>query len=457
MTEFEQDETLKALREALALSPDNVVLRGQLAKMLISRSKIEEAERLLTDGLKSAPESEQLRIALIECYRKLGKTSAALAIVESMVRKPQCPAAVHVLRARLLLAQGDFDQASRVYSNAVQADPNVADPGLDEAFSVTSESDAMEIYDDDEIDEYGRVRSPAGSGEAGSSIEMEKPDISFKDVGGMEDLKEQIRLKIIEPLKHPEIYKAYGKAVGGSILMYGPPGCGKTYLARATAGEVNSGFLPVGLHDVMDMWWGNTQQKLHSLFEYARQQAPCVLFFDEVDAIGASRSDLREQYGRFMINQFLSELDGVDSSNDGVLILAATNAPWTLDPALRRPGRFDQLLFVPPPDETARAEILRVMLAEKPTHELDYGVLARKTAKFSGADLKGVIDTAIENKLRDAMKLGAPTPLTTKDLVKAAKSARPSTAPWFASARNYALYSNEGGVYDEIVKYLKLK
>src|SRR5207253_50493 len=143
----------------------------------------------------------------------------------------------------------------------------------------------------------------------------------FKDVGGMDTLKDEIRMKIIHPLEHPELYQAYGKTVGGGILMYGPPGCGKTHLARATAGEVRAGFLAVGINDVLDMWIGQSERNLHELFERARANRPCVLFFDEVDALGASRSDLRQSGGRHQINQFLAELDGIKSSNEGVLIL----------------------------------------------------------------------------------------------------------------------------------------
>jgi len=271
----------------------------------------------------------------------------------------------------------------------------------------------------------------------------------------MEELKEEIRMKIIYPLTNPELYKAYGKRAGGGILMYGPPGCGKTFLARATAGEVRANFISVGLHDILDMWLGNSEKNLHEVFVLARKVAPCVLFFDEVDALGASRTDLRHSAGRHVINQFLSELDGVDTSNEGVLILAATNAPWHLDPAFRRPGRFDRVLFVPPPDSPARTAILQLHLAGKPTDRLDFGRLARMTEGFSGADLMGVVDQAVERRLREALRSGKPTPVMMGDLQEAIKQATPTVQEWFATAKNYAIYANEGGAYDDVLEHLK--
>jgi SpoVK/Ycf46/Vps4 family AAA+-type ATPase len=272
----------------------------------------------------------------------------------------------------------------------------------------------------------------------------------------MEEVKEHIRMKIIYPLENQEMFKQYGKKVGGGILMYGPPGCGKTYLARATAGEIKANFLCVGISDVLDMYLGESERQLHEIFESARRNTPCVIFFDEVDALAASRSDMRKSGGRQAINQFLMELDGVESPNEGVLILAATNAPWHLDSAFRRPGRFDRIIFVPPPDAKARADVLRLTLKGKPVENIDYELLAKKTDKFSGADIFAVVDQAVEAKLAQAMKEGIPKPLSTKDLENAARNVKPSTAEWFATARNYALYSNQGGVYDDIIKYMKL-
>jgi SpoVK/Ycf46/Vps4 family AAA+-type ATPase len=284
---------------------------------------------------------------------------------------------------------------------------------------------------------------------------VERPTITFAEVGGMEGVKEEIRLKIVHPLTYPELYRAYGKPIGGGILMYGPPGCGKTHLARATAGEIRANFIPVSISDVLDMWTGNSEKNLHALFEEARRTAPCVLFFDEVDALAARRSDLRHSTGRLTINQFLAEMDGMPHSNEGVLVLGATNAPWHLDPAFRRPGRFDRIIFVPPPDATARASILRVQLRGKPLERVDYDQLARKSNGFSGADLKAVVDVAIEGKLGESIQTGVPTPLTTRDLAGAITTLRPTTTEWFATARNHALYSNEGGAYDDVLTYIK--
>jgi SpoVK/Ycf46/Vps4 family AAA+-type ATPase len=204
------------------------------------------------------------------------------------------------------------------------------------------------------------------------------------------------------------------------------------------------------------MWIGQSEKNLHAIFEQARTHRPCVLFFDEVDALGANRTDMLKSGGRQMINQFLSELDGVATSNEGVLILAATNAPWHLDPAFRRPGRFDRIVFVPPPDAPGRAAILRLMLRGKPVSEINFDAVAKKTEGFSGADLKAVVDLAVEDKLRAAMQSGSLQAINERDLIDAARRRRPSVRDWFDTARNYALYANQSGLYDDILAYLKI-
>jgi SpoVK/Ycf46/Vps4 family AAA+-type ATPase len=441
------DDAVKSLREALRHSPGNVPLRQHLAATLAGAGRLEEAEAEYRQALAAAPENIALKLGLAQVYYQQEKNSHALVIVEDLLKLRDVPAGVRLLHARLMLRAGDVSRAVAQYKAAVEADPAVADSTFASQLGIGA-ADTSPVVD-------GRIRE---SWDDAEEIEgdVDRPKISFNDVGGLEALKEEIRLKIIYPLTHPEIYKAYGKTIGGGMLMYGPPGCGKTYLARATAGEIKAAFIAVGINDVLDMWIGNSERNLHALFEQARRNKPCVLFFDEVDALGASRSDMRNSGGRHLINQFLAEMDGVEASNEGLLILAATNAPWHVDSAFRRPGRFDRILFVPPPDAEARGSILRVMCRGKPVETIDYEQLAKKTEGFSGADLKAVLDQAIEAKLREAMKHGVPKPLSTKDLLAAAKGLKPTTREWFATARNYALYSNQGGVYDDILKYLKI-
>ncbi len=444
------EATIQSLREAVRVSPDNLPLRRHLASTLSSLGRLDEAEHEYREALARAPGDRELKLSLAQVFLRQDKNSHALVIVEEMLKQPDTPAEAYLLHARLLLRAGNVERAVRQYKRAVQTDPAVADEAMEEQLGIEADEDS----ESDVVD--GRVRMAAGEGDEAPDPAIERPKVTFADVGGMESLKDEIRMKIIHPLAHPEIYKAYGKAVGGGILMYGPPGCGKTHLARATAGEIHAGFLAVGINNVLDMWIGSSERNLHDVFEQARRLRPCVLFFDEVDALGASRSDMRQSAGRQLINQFLAELDGVQSSNEGVLILAATNAPWHLDAAFRRPGRFDRILFVPPPDAAARAAILKVLCRGKPCADIDFDYIGRKSPDFSGADLKAVVDVAIEEKLREAMRSGNPLPLTTKDLTTAAKALRPTTREWFSTARNYALYSNQGGLYDDILKYLRL-
>jgi SpoVK/Ycf46/Vps4 family AAA+-type ATPase len=205
------------------------------------------------------------------------------------------------------------------------------------------------------------------------------------------------------------------------------------------------------------MWIGNSEKNLHNLFEIARANAPCVLFIDEIDALGASRSDMKQSGSRHLINQFLLELDGIEHSNEGVLILGATNTPWHLDPAFRRPGRFDRIIFVPPPDEKTRESIVRLKLNQKPVQQIDYAKIASKTTNFSGADLDAIIDIAIELKLESSFTDGIPKPIETSDLLQAIKKHKPSTQEWFMTAKNFALFANDSGLYDDVLNYLKIK
>jgi len=448
----DNEALIAALRSAVEAAPDNFTLRKHLADLLLANSQYEDAVQHYRQALNGAPADTEIKVALATAYHGLGKSDVTIVILDEILRASSPAPRALLQAARLYLSNAALKEAGRAYHQAVVGDPSLADAALEKQLTETP------------LEAHPPERGPAerlpvianDADDGGAFIEVERPRITFQDVGGMEKVKEEIRMKIIYPLTHPEMFRAYGKHIGGGILMYGPPGCGKTYLARATAGEVQANFISIGLHEVLDMYIGQSEQNLHKIFEAARRKAPCVLFFDEVDALGANRADMRHNALRQVINQFLAEMDGANTSNEGLLILAATNTPWYVDMALRRPGRFDRVLFVPPPDAPARESILRIHLAGKPVERIDYARLGRETNEFSGADLRGLVERAVERKLHEAMRSGQLAPLTTADLQATLKETRPTTREWFDTARNYAIYSNEGGVYDDILTYLRL-
>ena len=437
------NETIKNLEEALALSPDNVPLRLHLAELMLQEKMYAEAGKHYTEVLQKSYGNTKAQAGLANCYYNTGKFSAAIIIYEQLQQQLSPEDAIRFVKC--LIKENSLQEAATVYQKIIAINPSLKDQEIDAYLRMPSHSGAATDDLDDE------------AGDDDSAWFMEKPNIKFEDVGGMQRVKNEISLKIIQPLKNPELFKAFGKKTGGGILLYGPPGCGKTYIARAAAGEIDAKFINIGLHDILDMWIGNSEKNLHEIFELARQNAPCVLFFDEVDAMGASRSDLKQSAMRHVINQFLAEMDGVGASNEGVLILAATNAPWSVDAAFRRPGRFDRVIFVEPPDEKSREEILKSVLQGKPVTDIDIKKVAQAIPEYSGADINALVDIASEEKLTASMEAGSIQPIATKDLLKAAKQHRATTAEWFATARNYALYANESGLYDDILKYMKMK
>jgi SpoVK/Ycf46/Vps4 family AAA+-type ATPase len=180
-----------------------------------------------------------------------------------------------------------------------------------------------------------------------------------------------------------------------------------------------------------------------------------VLFFDEVDALGLQRAKLQTASMRGVITQFLAELDGFTSRNDRLLVIGATNTPWDLDSAFRRPGRFGQVLFVPPPDRTARAQILKLKARGKPVADLNYDGLAAQTEGWSGADLEHLIEMAADLAITQSIARGAVEPIAMRHIEQARAKVKPTTREWFATARNYAQYANEAGQYDEIADYIR--
>ncbi|WP_049577301.1 ATP-binding protein [Nonomuraea sp. SBT364] len=449
------DAGLQALREAARLSPDNLPLRRHLADQLLSKGYLAEAEAEFRAALVLAPKDPDISAGLAEAFVRQSSFGPALSALEPFLGTPGYPPRLGVLAARALLGEGETAAAAHRYHDAVTRDPSLADPALAARLAAPPPTP------------YGNASTGGAAYDAPSpatpspepSAEVERSRFTFEDVAGMEAVKEALKVKLLLPIQQPELFAAFGKRAGGGVLLYGPPGAGKTHLARAAAGELGASFVNVGLADILDMYVGSSERNLRATFDLARRNRPCVLFFDEVDALAARRSDMRQAHSRQIVNQFLAELDGVDQdANEGVLVLAATNAPWYIDVAFRRPGRFDQLVFVPPPDASARAAILRILCRDKPIAEMDFGAVARVTEHFVGADLKGVVDRAVEAKLQQSISAGRAIPLSTPDLLTAAKSVRPtSVREWMATARNYVMHANDSGAWDELMPWIKAK
>ncbi len=390
------------LRAALAAAPDDLALRLHLASALLASDA-------------GAALSEAQRVLAAEPTNTLALQVAAQAADGS-----GRPEAADGYR-RLLAALGPEPQ------------PVAAGPGAD-----SPTDDAFDSFLREVLAEDARRR------------------VTLDDVAGLDDVKAHLQSSFLGPMRQPELREAFATSLRGGLLLYGPPGCGKTFLARAVAGELGARFLSIGLHDVLDMWLGNSEKNLHAVFEEARRVAPCVLFLDEVDALGQRRSNLSQSAGRNVVVQLLSELDSIAGDNDGVFVLAATNAPWDLDPALRRPGRLDRTLLVLPPDEHARGAVLRTHLRGRPVaDDVDLEQLASATDGFSGADLRLVCDAAARAALARSVDLGRVEPIGHADLAHAVAELRPSAAAWFDSARGHALFANRSGDYDELLEWMQ--
>ena len=362
---------LDALRQAVAVSPDNKPLLLLLADGCLDQFLFDEARTHFSKVLASDPNEVSAQLGMARVSYGEGNLSEAVVRAEAIAATHPRNGGVWRLLARLAFIEGQVGQAREHYDRARQIEPNIRDEALEKDLAGSRPPSApsvaqtnkpvpvgsSEVEDDDEAEQpsYG---SSYGDGASFSEkaadlpVEFERPTVKFADVGGMTAVKEEIQMKIVFPLKNPDLFRQYGKKIGGGVLLYGPPGCGKTLLARATAGEIKATFLSIGIHQVLDMWLGNSEKNLHKIFELARQNKPSILFFDEVDALASDRATMKQSAGRNVINQF---------SPRWMERAATTKASWCLAPPTL-PGRSTPPFAVP-------ADLIASSLCLRPTRK----------------------------------------------------------------------------------------
>ena len=458
------EQTFKLLEKALQASPGEWETRAHLIDEYLAAGNAQRAAELLR-AAPAIPDNEVdlLRKARVELETDL---AAAQITLENILKRNKGCAQAYLLLAKIFLKRGMRDDPRRKYGAATVIDDRLTDPELEAELGTTSEpakpSPAptpvpMGVSHAPE-DGPSDIVTPEETAAAMQALSLpdapELPRVTFNDIGGMQPVIERIRMNIIYPFKNPDVFKKFKKKPGGGILMYGPPGCGKTHIARATAGECGAVFISIAITDVLSKWLGESERHLHEIFETARRRSPAVIFIDEVDAIGVSRSDAGGSMAP-IVNVLLTEMDGINARNENLMVLAATNTPWRVDSALRRPGRFDRVLFVPPPDESARAAILKILLREMPAEGVNVDKLACITNRFSGADLRSLVERASEKAIAEEMRTGRSAKLTHSLLADTAKEMKPSTVEWLETARSYASYANRAGLYDDLVEFFE--
>jgi len=278
---------------------------------------------------------------------------------------------------------------------------------------------------------------PASSQEASEWLVVEKPDVKLDDVAGLEDVKEQIRIKMIYPFTHPRQAERFQIKRGGGILLYGPPGTGKTMLAKAVASEIDAAFFTVMPSEVMSKWVGEAEQNIAKLFSAARQHDRAVIFIDEVESLIPKRSGSHSTVMQRVVPQILAEMEGLSKEKrdetKALLFIGATNEPWSLDSAVLRPGRFDEKIYIPLPDLAARRQILALHLEGKPVgNDVSLDELAQVLEGYSGADIRRICEKAGDIPFVESVKTGVERNIEMRDLLTALHEVSPSVSPKMA-------------------------
>lgn len=267
--------------------------------------------------------------------------------------------------------------------------------------------------------------------DASKWIVYEKPNVKFNDIAGLEDVKEEIRVRMIYPFTHPDKAKKFGIKKGGGVLLYGPPGTGKTMIAKAIAAELNATFFTVKPSEIMSKWVGEAEQNIKKLFDEAKKYPLSVIFIDEVESLIPKRSDSGSTVMQRVVPQILAELEGFDSEKrNPILFIGATNVPWMLDPAVMRPGRFDVKIYIGLPDKPARQKILELNMANKPlADDVNLDDFSERLEGYSGADIKNICLKAATLPFIESVEANRDRKIELIDILNVLKEIKPSVTP----------------------------
>ncbi|MEM0127938.1 MAG: AAA family ATPase [Thermoplasmatales archaeon] len=449
---FERAATM--LEEIVKREPTNVKALGNLARAYYGSSRYRDSIRIAEKLEGLCPTCEEGYDVEALSIRQL---SGSLDDVIDVYKKgydanPKSSKLAHKL-GKAYHESGDFDAAIYYYSAAIDLDSLNIQYLLDRAIAYMNSGKDEDAYIDLRkilnLDPENPIAREILSEATGTRLTEDDINrgltrftftkvrgINLSMVVGLEDLKRELVEKIIYPLQYRELSLKYRVSAGGGTFLYGPPGCGKTYIVKALAGQTSLNLLDVRIPEVLDKWSGNAERNIHNLFELARRNAPTIIFIDEVDALGGKREESVYSGSRLSVNTLLMEMDSISSRNENVLIIGATNAPWLLDPAAIRSGRFSSFIYVPPPDRKLRADLFKRYLKGRPVSDnVDFDRLADLTSGYySSSDIVAITYEAAKIPWREAIETGSERKIDQKDLEIAISRIKPTLIQWFEDA-----------------------
>lgn len=425
----QDDKSMTDYLEYLKVFPSDAVAHNNMALLYCKKGMHDKEFELLEKAIKLDQYYDSPHRNVAVCYRDRKMFKEGLDAINKAIQLNPGKGVFYSIKGEVLEGLGKKEEAIECYEQALKLDSQ-------DGFS------------------RGQLNKLKTGNEMGlTSFGLEKPTTAFKDVVGLEEVKEWSKVNVLMPLSKPDLAKRYKKTFGGGMLLYGPPGCGKTYFCSALAGESKLSFIKVKLSGIFDMWLGNTEKNIANLFKTARKNKPCIIFFDEVDALGGQRTG--EGHGNkwadMAVNQILMEITEIEEKKEEILVIGATNAPWNVDNALKRSGRLGKFVYIAPPNQEMRAQLFKMYLTNLPTEKkIDFEKLAKTSEDFAATDVKAVCEEATAAAFKEACKTGETKPITMSSLEAAIKGERSDLLEWYNSASKMIIEAELKEFYPEL-------